>query len=152
MSPTHPRRLLFSNAHVYGPVDDWQPGWLLTEGQRIHLMGPGQPPPFPEGFVSQQIDATGRILLPGFMDLHVHGAMGHDTMDASPEGLRAMAQFYARHGVKEYWIVDPDDGTIEVQRLQGTVFSTLALYEQGQILTTPTFEGLGVDVGQVFAE
>jgi len=61
-------------------------------------------------------------------------------------------KLYARHGVKEYWIVDPDDGTIEVQRLQGTVFSTLALYEKGQILTTPTFEGLGVDVGQVFAE
>ena len=61
-------------------------------------------------------------------------------------------KLYARHGVKEYWIVDPDDGTIEVQRLQGTVFSTLALFEKGQTLTFPMFEGLGVDVGQVFAE
>ena len=25
--------------------------------------------------------------------------MGHETMDASPAGLRAMARFYARHGV-----------------------------------------------------
>ena len=61
-------------------------------------------------------------------------------------------KLYARHGVKEYWIVDPDDGTIEVQRLQGTVFSTLALFEKGQTLTSPMFEGLGMDVGQVFAE
>ena len=63
-------------------------------------------------------------------------------------------KLYARHGVKEYWIVDPAprDGTIEVQRLQGAVFSTLALYEKGQILTTPTFEGLEMHVGQVFAE
>src|SRR3990172_2967931 len=81
-----PQRLRFTNAHLFGPVDDWRPGWLLTEGRRIHLMGPGQPPPFPKGSVSQQIDAIGKILLPGFMDLHVHGAMGHDTMDASPEG------------------------------------------------------------------
>ncbi len=102
MSPTHPPRLLFFNAHVYGPVDDWRPGWLLTEGRRIHLMGPGQPPPLPEGSVFQQIDATGKILLPGFIDLHVHGAMGHELMDASPEGLRAMAQFYARHGVTAF--------------------------------------------------
>ena len=63
-------------------------------------------------------------------------------------------KLYARHGVKEYWIVDPAprDGTIEVQRLQGAVFSTLALFEKGQTLTSPMFEGLGVDVGQVFAE
>lgn len=61
-------------------------------------------------------------------------------------------KLYARHGVKEYWIVDPDDGTIEIQRLQGTIFSTLALFEKGQTLTSPMFEGLVVEVGQVFAE
>jgi len=61
-------------------------------------------------------------------------------------------KLYARHGVKEYWIVDPDDETIEVQRLQGNVFSTVALFEKGQTLTSPMFEGLNVDVGQVFVE
>jgi Uma2 family endonuclease len=61
-------------------------------------------------------------------------------------------KLYARHGVKEYWIVDPEDETIEVQRLQGNVFSTLGLYEKGQTLISPTFEGLGVDIAQVFAE
>jgi Uma2 family endonuclease len=61
-------------------------------------------------------------------------------------------KLYARHGVKEYWIVDPDDETIEVQRLQGSVFSTLALCEKGQPLTSPMFEGLNVEVGQVFVE
>jgi len=61
-------------------------------------------------------------------------------------------KLYARHGIQEYWIVDPDDETIEVQRLQGNVFSTLALFEKGQTLTSPTFEGLGMEVAQVFAE
>ena len=99
MSSDKSHRLLLTNAHVFGPVDDWQPGWLLTEGKRIHHMGPGRPPDFPAGYVTRQIDATGLNLLPGFIDLHVHGAGGCEVMDASPDGLRTMARFYARHGV-----------------------------------------------------
>jgi Uma2 family endonuclease len=70
----------------------------------------------------------------------------------SARDLNQKRKLYARHGVKEYWIVDPDDETIEVQRLQGNVFSTLALFEKGQTLTPLTFEGLGMEVAQVFAE
>jgi N-acetylglucosamine-6-phosphate deacetylase len=36
------------------------------------------------------------------IDLHVHGAAGYDTMDATPEALGAMARFFARHGVTGY--------------------------------------------------
>ena len=45
------------------------------------------------------LDARGCLVLPGFIDVHVHGAMGRDTMDADVDGLREMAAFYARHGV-----------------------------------------------------
>lgn len=93
---------LFHNARVFGPSGAWQPGWLLTEGSRIRFLGPGEPPEFAPGQVTQTINAGGRILLPGFIDLHVHGAVGYEVMDASPEGLRLMAQFYARHGVTAF--------------------------------------------------
>ena len=99
MTSTTPNRLLFKNAHVFGPVDDWEPGWLLTEGNRIRMVGPGAAPNFPADDISQWIDGTGLSLLPGFIDLHVHGAVGHEVMDASPDGLQSMARFYARHGV-----------------------------------------------------
>ena len=69
----------------------------------------------------------------------------------SARDLNQKRKLYARHGVKEYWIVDPDDETIEVQRLQGKFFSTTAIFEKGQSLASPTFEGLSVDVGEVFA-
>jgi N-acetylglucosamine-6-phosphate deacetylase len=38
-----------------------------------------------------------RFILPGFVDLHVHGGGGHDCM-AGEDALRAMARFHARHG------------------------------------------------------
>lgn len=39
----------------------------------------------------------GPYLLPGFIDVHVHGGGGGDTMDG-PEGIRTLARFHARHG------------------------------------------------------
>jgi len=70
----------------------------------------------------------------------------------SARDLNQKRKLYARHGVKEYWIVDPDDETTEVQRLQGSIFSTMAIFEKGQSLTSPTFEGLAVEIDRVFAE
>jgi N-acetylglucosamine-6-phosphate deacetylase len=38
------------------------------------------------------------VLLPGLVDLHCHGAVGHDYADAGPDGLRAAASHHLRHG------------------------------------------------------
>ena len=38
-----------------------------------------------------------RYILPGFIDTHVHGGGGGDTMDG-PEGIRTLARFHAQHG------------------------------------------------------
>ena len=94
--------ILVKNAHLYTPTGDWRPGWLLTEGKTILKMGPGEAPGSEAGFASETIDARGGVLLPGFIDLHVHGAVGRDTMDTSPQALADMARFYARHGVTAF--------------------------------------------------
>ena len=44
------------------------------------------------------IDLNGNYLAPGFIDLHVHGALGHDTMEATAEAFRSVCDFHASGG------------------------------------------------------
>jgi N-acetylglucosamine-6-phosphate deacetylase len=44
------------------------------------------------------VDLNGNYLAPGFIDLHVHGALGRDTMDSSAEAFRTICDFHARGG------------------------------------------------------
>ena len=50
----------------------------------------------------QVIDASGYWVVPGFIDVHVHGGVGQDTMDATPDAICAMGHFFAQHGVTSY--------------------------------------------------
>ncbi len=43
-------------------------------------------------------DLHGNYLAPGFIDLHVHGALGRDTMEASAEAFRSICDFHASGG------------------------------------------------------
>lgn len=44
------------------------------------------------------VDLDGNYLAPGFVDLHVHGAIGRDTMEASVEAFRAICDFHSSGG------------------------------------------------------
>ena len=45
------------------------------------------------------IDLSGLTLFPGFIDVHIHGAVGVDTMEATAEGLNRVSEFLASQGV-----------------------------------------------------
>lgn len=60
-------------------------------------------------------------------------------------------RLYARFGVKEYWIVDPDEKTIEIYRLQGTEFVRVSAFSENDSLESPLLPGLRIDLSQVFA-
>lgn len=47
---------------------------------------------------SDAVDLGGNYLAPGFIDLHLHGALGRDTMEASPEAFRAVCDYHATGG------------------------------------------------------
>jgi N-acetylglucosamine-6-phosphate deacetylase len=59
-------------------------------------------PVTPEAVTSEAVTFTlppevTRVILPGFIDTHVHGGGGGDTMDGA-QGVRTLAKFHAQHG------------------------------------------------------
>jgi len=52
--------------------------------------------------VDDIIDAKGRYVSPGFIDLHVHGAMGHDVMDGDLKGLEIIGNKIIENGVTSF--------------------------------------------------
>lgn len=74
-------------------------GWVWIEEGRLRALGEEPAPDVPD---AELLDAGGLWLAPGLIDIHVHGALGYDTMDASPKALHEMARFYARHGVTAF--------------------------------------------------
>ena len=47
---------------------------------------------------NEVLDLHGNYLAPGFIDLHVHGALGHDSMEASAEAFQAICDYHASGG------------------------------------------------------
>jgi N-acetylglucosamine-6-phosphate deacetylase len=120
--------LLIHNARLFIPDRPGLKGWLLAEEGRIRAIGFGEAPRFSDDSSLQSVDAQGQNLLPGFIDVHVHGALGHEVMDASPIGLEEMAGFYAAHGVTSFlattWTAgrEPLNRSLDlVKELQGRI-------------------------------
>jgi Uma2 family endonuclease len=59
-------------------------------------------------------------------------------------------QVYAERGVKEYWIVDPLDKTIEIMIHDGKVFQTEAILRFPALLESPMFPGFSMKIEEVF--
>src|ERR1041385_8367862 len=48
--------------------------------------------------VAEAIDLRGNYLAPGFIDMHIHGALGRDTMEAKREAFRTICDYHASGG------------------------------------------------------
>jgi N-acetylglucosamine-6-phosphate deacetylase len=55
-----------------------------------------------EESLDSTIDANGMAVTPGLIDVHIHGCMGADTMDATVEALSTMSAFLGKHGVTSF--------------------------------------------------
>jgi N-acyl-D-aspartate/D-glutamate deacylase len=56
-----------------------------------------------DGFVEEIVkDNSGNILLPGFCEIHSHGAMGFDISVATQEALDAVSKYYLENGITAF--------------------------------------------------
>ncbi len=83
--------VLLAGGRVVTPGGVIEGGWVQIEAGVIAAMGPGPRPP------GEAVDLAGAWLLPGYIDLHVHGGGGHDA-SASPADLAAAVAFHRQHG------------------------------------------------------
>ncbi len=69
-----------------------RPGWLQTAGRRVVDCGPGSSPRVPD------VDVPDAVVVPGFVDLHVHGGGGASYTDGTTADIERAAAFHRSHG------------------------------------------------------
>jgi N-acetylglucosamine-6-phosphate deacetylase len=85
--------LVLTSARVLTPDEDVAAAWVAVTAGRIEALGDGEPPA-----AAERVDLSGRLLAPGFIDLHVHGGGGAHFMSGDAGECARAADFHARHG------------------------------------------------------
>src|SRR6476620_7643593 len=94
--PNQPASILLRNARIVLADRTIAAAGLLIDNDRIsHVLESAEVAPGTESV----IDLAGLTLFPGFIDVHIHGAVGVDTMDATAESLHQLAAFLASKGI-----------------------------------------------------
>jgi N-acetylglucosamine-6-phosphate deacetylase len=83
-------------SRIFTPQEQLTDSVLLTEDGRIIASGHRDEVKIPAGAIDYV--AAGMIVAPGFVDVHIHGAGGHDVMEATPAALDCITSTVARYG------------------------------------------------------
>ncbi|HET9399849.1 MAG TPA: N-acetylglucosamine-6-phosphate deacetylase [Candidatus Acidoferrales bacterium] len=87
-------------ARAFTPLEEIRDAAIVIDGARIAAIGSRDSIAIPSN--ARQVEMRGATLIPGFVDVHVHGAGGHDVMEASVEALDAIAETLARSGTTSF--------------------------------------------------
>ncbi len=89
-------------------------GYVRIKGSTIDLIGEGLPD-YDEGVM---IDVGTQKIVPGFIDLHVHGCGGYDAVASEQDPIPEMAKFLAKHGTTAF---QPTSGASPLKLLDATI-------------------------------
>ena len=89
--------LVLENVRIILPDLELEAGSVVIDRGLITSITDG-----PTKTKAKTLDLSGLTLLPGFIDVHIHGAVGIDTLDANVEQLGEVAKFLATQGVTSW--------------------------------------------------
>ena len=94
------KTVVIENGTVITPSEAIEKGVVVFEDGKITAVGQRNRVKVPRS--ARVIDASGKIVAPGFVDIHVHGGKGRDVMDASYEAVKEIAKFLVSHGTTSF--------------------------------------------------
>lgn len=92
-----------------------------------------------------ELDAQGKYISPGFIDIHIHGGGGHDFMDNTVEAFLGVAELHVKHGTTAMLPT-----TLSSEKAD--LLETLRIYEEANKLNTKGSQFIGIHIeGPYFA-
>lgn len=139
----------FVNARIITPFEDIAQGTIIVEDQKIREVGRSNKIAVPPN--TKIYDGINKIICPGFIDIHVHGAKGHDFAEATPTAINQIIDFHMAHGTTSFLptlISMPEHDTVTAleqlpQAWSKTSFpsSFLGIHMEGPFLN-PVYKGV----------
>jgi N-acetylglucosamine-6-phosphate deacetylase len=105
------------NAHVWTPEEEIAAATVVLEEGHIAAVGEGLAPPAG----AEVIDLAGLSLVPGFIDLHVHGGGGFSLMTEDAEEIRSYARWVVSKGVTSFLTTLVPASRAQMERWLATV-------------------------------
>jgi len=90
--------MVINNIKIVTPTKVIENGYIRIRGKKILSVGKGN---F-TGNDDNIIDGKGKIAMPGFIDLHIHGSAGYDFMEGSKEDIVKAANSLYKEGVTTF--------------------------------------------------
>jgi len=75
-----------------------------------------------------EVDLEGFYLLPGLIDIHIHGSIGHDIMDSSFEAINSISDYLAQNGITSFLATTMSES---FQRIKNAVLKVKACMDIG---------------------
>lgn len=87
------------------------------------------------------IDANGLYLSPGFIDVHIHGAGGHDTMDGTFEAINEISKVIVKHGTTSFTPTTMTVGVEDIRKSMKVIKEAKVNGTDGAIVLGAHLEG-----------
>ena len=92
-------KTIIKNAHVISPDVDLENATIVIDGKTIRQVSKK---PVSEKGASTVVDVKGQYVMPGFIDVHTHGANTYDFCDADPQAIFEIAKGKLAEGVTSF--------------------------------------------------